>query len=128
MTADGHGGTRKGAMVFALDKDSGELLALASATEAPDHCKPVDVRDGYWLFFADDGSPLPGYGAQIWLFGKRHGLPEGTLAALGNRGQYVVVVPARGLVIVRRGFDAPGARFAIHTFAADVLKAVPPAR
>ena len=45
-------------MVFALDKDSGELLALPSPLEAPAHCKPIDVKDGYWLFFADDGSPL----------------------------------------------------------------------
>jgi len=45
-------------MVFALDKDNGELLALASPLDAPAHCKPIDVKDGYWLFFAEDGSPL----------------------------------------------------------------------
>jgi hypothetical protein len=45
-------------MVFALDKDSGELLALPSPLDAPAHCKPIDVKDGYWLFFAEDGSPL----------------------------------------------------------------------
>jgi len=72
-----------------------------------------------------NGDQLPGYGAQIWLFGKRHGLPEGTLAAQGNRGQYVVVVPSRGLVIVRRGYDGDGARFAVDKFAIDVLKALP---
>jgi len=72
-----------------------------------------------------NGDQLPGYGAQLWLFGKRHGLPEGTLAAQGNRGQYVIVVPSRGIVIVRRGFDGDGARFAIDKFAADVLKALP---
>ena len=22
------------------------------------HCKGIDVRDGYWLFFSEDGSPL----------------------------------------------------------------------
>lgn len=71
-----------------------------------------------------DGGQLPGYGAQIWLFGARHGLPEGTLAAQGNRGQYVVVVPSRGLVIVRRGYDGDGVRFAVDKFAADVLKAL----
>jgi hypothetical protein len=45
-------------MVFALDKDNGELLALPSPLDAPAHCKPIDVKDGYWLFFAEDGSPL----------------------------------------------------------------------
>lgn len=45
-------------MVFALDKDDGGLVALASEDEATTHCKAVDVEDGFWLFFADDGSPL----------------------------------------------------------------------
>ncbi|HUQ27177.1 MAG TPA: hypothetical protein VM051_01205 [Usitatibacter sp.] len=44
--------------VFALDKDSGQLLVLSSPVEAPGHCKPVDVQDGFWFFFAEDGSPL----------------------------------------------------------------------
>lgn len=72
-----------------------------------------------------DGSAQPGYGGMIWLFGARHGLPEGTLAAMGNRGQYVVVVPSQKVVIVRRGFDGEDARFAIDKFSADVLKALP---
>ena len=45
-------------MLFAFDKDTGEVLVLASPLEAPERCKPVDVKDGFWLFFADDGSPL----------------------------------------------------------------------
>lgn len=45
-------------MVFALDKESGEVIVLSSPIEAPGRCKPVDVKDGYWLFFAEDGSPL----------------------------------------------------------------------
>lgn len=45
-------------MIFALDTDDGAVTALASAGEAVAHCKAVDVQDGYWLFFADDGSPL----------------------------------------------------------------------
>ncbi|MBI1212584.1 MAG: serine hydrolase [Alphaproteobacteria bacterium] len=71
-----------------------------------------------------DGSDLPGYGGDVWLFGPRHGLPEGTFAAMGNRGQYVVVVPSRKVVIVRRGFDGDGVRFAIDKFSADMLKAL----
>jgi CubicO group peptidase (beta-lactamase class C family) len=66
----------------------------------------------------------PGYGATLWLFGPAQGLPEGSYAAQGNRGQYIMVVPARRLVVVRRGEDAVGARFDIAAFTADVLKAL----
>jgi hypothetical protein len=45
-------------MVFALDTDDGRLWAFASEDEAAAHCKAVDVEDGFWLFFAEDGSPL----------------------------------------------------------------------
>ena len=76
------------------------------------------------------GEDGPGYGAQFWLFGPAQGLPEGSYAATGNRGQYVMIVPARGMVIVRRGFDAvgDGSGFDIARFAADVLAAVPATR
>ena len=45
-------------MVFALDNETGEVLALSSPVEAPGRCKPIDVQDGFWRFFAEDGSPL----------------------------------------------------------------------
>jgi hypothetical protein len=45
-------------MVFALDRDNGQLLAFSSPLETDAHCKRIDVKDGFWLFFADDGSPL----------------------------------------------------------------------
>jgi hypothetical protein len=45
-------------MVFALDRDNGEVLVLPSPLDAPIHCKPIDVKDGFWLFFAGEGSPL----------------------------------------------------------------------
>jgi hypothetical protein len=45
-------------MVFALDRDNGGLLALSSHVETDAHCKRIDVKDGYWLFFDEDGSPL----------------------------------------------------------------------
>jgi CubicO group peptidase (beta-lactamase class C family) len=67
-----------------------------------------------------------GYGAQFWLFGPGQGLPEGTYAAMGNRGQYVMIVPERNMVIVRRGFDAvgDGESFDIARFSHDVLAAL----
>jgi CubicO group peptidase (beta-lactamase class C family) len=67
----------------------------------------------------------PGYGATLWLFGPDQGLPAGSYAAQGNRGQYIMVIPSRRIVVVRRGEDPAGARFDIAKFAADVLKAMP---
>ena len=64
----------------------------------------------------------PGYGATIWLFGPKQGLPAGTYSAQGNRGQYVMVVPSHKLVIVRRGEDTASSRFDIARFAADVIR------
>ena len=46
------------AMVFALDKDNGDLLAFSSPIETDEQCKRIDVWDGFWLFFDEDGSPL----------------------------------------------------------------------
>src|SRR5687767_15869962 len=45
-------------MVFALDKDNGALLAFSTPVETDAQCKRIDVRDGFWLFFDEDGSPL----------------------------------------------------------------------
>jgi hypothetical protein len=45
-------------MVFALDTENGGLLVFPAAAEAAAHCKGIDVKDGFWLFFSDDGSPL----------------------------------------------------------------------
>ncbi len=65
----------------------------------------------------------PGYGATLWLFGPAQGLPAGSYAAQGNRGQYVMVVPAARLVVVRRGEDPAGSPFDIARFTADILAA-----
>ena len=45
-------------MLFALDTDDGGLLAFSTTAEAAAHCKGIDVKDGFWLFFDEDGSPL----------------------------------------------------------------------
>jgi CubicO group peptidase (beta-lactamase class C family) len=69
-----------------------------------------------------DSADGRGYGAQFWLFGEKQRLPEGCYAAAGARGQYVMIVPAHDLVIVRRGFDHEAgfniARFTRHVIAA----------
>ena len=73
-------------------------------------------------------NPIAGYGAQWWLYNDRFaedfpGLPTDTFAARGNRGQILMVIPSRNLVIVRRGHDpAGGEGFRIHAFAEEVVK------
>ena len=67
-----------------------------------------------------------GYGAGFWRWGGLGAhdavpaLPAGTTAMNGNRGQYAVIVPGRNLIVIRRGFDLPGAPFPMPRFAADV--------
>jgi CubicO group peptidase (beta-lactamase class C family) len=82
------------------------------ATPAP--AQPQDRRPG---------ENRPGYGAQFWLYGERHGLPEGSYAARGNRGQYLMIIPAHGVLVVRRGFD-DGGGFDLKRFSADILAAI----
>jgi CubicO group peptidase (beta-lactamase class C family) len=65
-----------------------------------------------------------GYGRAIWLAGPSDGLPAGSYAFHGNRGQHAVIVPSAGLVVVRRGFDPAGSGFDSAAFAADLLKAL----
>ena len=65
-----------------------------------------------------------GYGAGFWLLNKSDGVPRDTFAAIGNRGQYVVIVPSCDAVIVRRGEDPVGSRFDIAAFTRDVLAAL----
>ena len=79
---------------------------------------------GWLTYMATPSGPQPasgpGYGATMWLFGPKQGLPQGSYAAQGNRGQYVMVIPSKKLVVVRRGEDPGSARFDIAKFAADV--------
>lgn len=69
----------------------------------------------------------PGYGAGFWRWGGQGGhddvpaLPDGTIAMNGNRGQYAVIVPGRNIIVIRRGFDLPGAGFPMPRFAAAVV-------
>jgi Beta-lactamase len=67
-----------------------------------------------------------GYGAQFWLYNRDAlKLPADTFAARGNRGQTIMIMPSRNLVIVRRGYDtATGNRFDIARFTLDILNAL----
>ncbi len=66
-----------------------------------------------------------GYGATWWTFPEDSGLPQDAIVARGNRGQHLVVIPSRELVIVRRGFDGAGINFDLTEFTRDLLGALP---
>lgn len=86
------------------------------------------LPEGWVQYVATPSGPQPdgpfGYGAGFWLMNKSEGVPTDTFAAFGNRGQYVVIVPSRNVVIVRRGEDPVGSSFDIAGFARDVLAAL----
>lgn len=65
-----------------------------------------------------------GYGATFWLLNRSEGVPTDAFAAFGNRGQYVVIIPSRNVVIVRRGEDPAGRSFDVAAFTRDVLAAL----
>ena len=68
--------------------------------------------------------PGRGYGAQFWRYEKYPGVPNDTYAALGNRGQFVIIVPSRNTVIVRRGYDYRGNYFDGPAFTAEILSSL----
>ena len=82
---------------------------------------PADWRS----YVARHGPAQPpsayGYGASWWTFPRDSGLPKDAIVARGNRGQYVVVIPSRRLVIVRRGFDGNVMNFDLDAFTRDML-------
>lgn len=89
------------------------------------------LPEGWVDYVSSPSGPQPegrdwGYGAGWWLLNNSEGIPPDTFLAAGNRGQYVVVVPSRDVVIVRRGEDPAGNRFDIEAFARDVLAALAP--
>jgi CubicO group peptidase (beta-lactamase class C family) len=82
-----------------------------------------------WIEFVTTPAPAQpegdfGYAGAFWLLGGAEGLPADAYAGLGNRGQYMVIVPSRDLVIVRRGYDVAGLeRFNVAGFASDIVGA-----
>lgn len=83
------------------------------------------LPEGWRRYVTSPSGPQPasgfGYGATFWLMNKVPGVPADTFSANGNRGQYVVIVPSRGIVIVRRGEDPGGGGFDIAKFTAAIL-------
>jgi CubicO group peptidase (beta-lactamase class C family) len=86
------------------------------------------LPENWRTYVSTPSGPQPpgefGYGASFWLMNRSEGVPADTFAAIGNRGQYVVIVPSRNIVIVRRGEDPAGARFDIAALTREVLAAL----
>nr|WP_184069529.1 serine hydrolase [Sphingosinicella soli] len=85
------------------------------------------LPEGWARYVSTPSGPQPegdeaGYGATFWLLNTRDDIPKDTFGAFGNRGQFIVIVPSRNIVIVRRGEDPAGTRFNIADFVASVLK------
>ena len=133
--------------VVETDWQGGLVLSSQVWSTAPDlaNLGELYLRDGKWNgeqlipenwreYVSDPSGPQPegtnwGYGAGWWTFRRPdgnafEGVPDDAFAARGNRGQYVVVVPSRNVVIVRRGEDMVGTRFDIAAFTKDVLSAL----
>jgi len=70
--------------------------------------------------------PGRGYGAQFWRYENYPGIPNDTYAALGNRGQFLIIVPSRNTIIIRRGHDWRENYFDGPAFAAAVLETLAP--
>ncbi|WP_235534111.1 serine hydrolase domain-containing protein [Sphingopyxis sp. Root154] len=104
------------------DKDGDYILSSQVWTTARDLARLglLYQNDGMWQgkrllpanwrrFVTTPSGPQPdgafGYGAGFWLLNKSEGIPADAFGAFGNRGQYVVVIPSRALVVVRQGYD-----------------------
>lgn len=84
-----------------------------------------------WVRFVTTPAPAQpqesefGYGAGFWLLPNDPGVPYDAFAAMGHRGQYIVIIPSEDLVIVRRGYDYSGGQaFDITDFTRDVVSAI----
>ncbi len=82
-----------------------------------------------WIEFSRTPAPASAvrgndYGGQWWLVpDNRSDVPRGAFSTAGNRGQYVIVVPSKDLVIVRRGLDWGRQGFDRWDLTREVLKA-----
>lgn len=130
IETDSRGGAVLSSQVWATAGDLaklGELYLRNGIGSDGERILPENWRD----YVSDPSGPQPqgtqwGYGAGWWTFRRPEGnafegIPDDAFAARGNRGQYVVVVPSRNVVIVRRGEDMVGTRFDIAGFTRDVL-------
>jgi CubicO group peptidase (beta-lactamase class C family) len=120
---DWHGHFVMSSQVWTTARDLARLgiLHLNDGTWRGERVLPV----GWRTYVRTLGPAQPatgyGYGATWWTFPEASGLPQDAIVAQGNRGQYLVVIPSRELVIVRRGFDAVGMNFDLTQFTKELL-------
>ena len=81
------------------------------------------LPEGWAKYVATRSPANPAYGAQFWVYGGRNGLPADAYSPNGAAGQYAMIVPSKGVVVVRRGIDR-GPGFNITQFSADVIGAL----
>lgn len=122
------------------DKDGDYILSSQVWTTARDLARLglLYQQDGMWQgqrllpadwrrFVTTPSGPQPdgpfGYGAGFWLLSKSDGIPADAFGAFGNRGQYLIVIPSRRLVIVRQGYDDEGNRLDIAALVRAVVAA-----
>ncbi len=122
------------------DKDGDYILSSQVWTTARDLARLglLYQNDGMWQgerllpadwrgFVTAPTGPQPegafGYGAYFWLLNKSEGVPADAFGAFGNRGQYLVVIPSRQLVIVRQGYDDGKQRLDIAKLVAAIVAA-----
>jgi CubicO group peptidase (beta-lactamase class C family) len=122
------------------DKDGDYILSSQVWTTARDLARLglLYQNDGMWQgerllpadwrrFVTAPTGPQPegafGYGACFWLLNKSEGVPADAFGAFGNRGQYLIVIPSRKLVIVRQGYDDDKQRLDIAKLVAAIVAA-----
>jgi len=127
------------------DKDGDYILSSQVWTTGRDLARLglLYQNDGMWegkrllpeewrRFVTTPSGPQPegafGYGAGFWLLNKSPGIPEDAFGAFGNRGQYLIVIPSRQLVIVRQGYDDDKQRLDIAKLVVAIVAADAKAR
>lgn len=96
-------------------------LYLRDGTWQGERLLPAGWVDHARTHTADDPDNGFGYGAHWWLWPDQ----PGSLAAHGFEGQYVVVVPARDLVLVRLGKSPSELRPAVVEQLREIVNAFP---
>jgi CubicO group peptidase (beta-lactamase class C family) len=81
------------------------------------------LPEGWAKYVATPSPANAAYGAQFWVYGGRNGLPADAYSPNGAAGQYAMIVPSKGVIVVRRGIDR-GPGFNITQFSADVIAAL----
>ena len=122
------------------DKDGDYILSSQVWTTARDLARLglLYQNDGMWegkrllgedwrRFVTTPSGPQPdgpfGYGAGFWLLNKSEGVPSDAFGAFGNRGQYLIMIPSRQLIIVRQGYDDDKQRLDIAKLVAAIVEA-----